>query len=284
MRTPRPCPACTTSGAGHGFTVSGYEFSRCLSCGTHYVDPVPDEDALASLYAQPGYYDGARRQEDRMRAQAEARAAVLAEMGVGSVLDIGCASGYFLDAARDRRIEVEGVEPGPAGADAIARGHRVHRCWLRDLGALERRFDAVSLWEVIEHVGEPAELLTLSAQALAPGGLVALSTPSMSGVPARLLGRRFPMVTPPEHLTLLTRRGLGVLLSRVGFEEVRCTSFSNLGPEQISSGLRRFVVGDSRVAGAVAQVVGRAASVLVAPMDRLGLGSELEMYARQGRA
>lgn len=203
-------------------------------------------------------------------------------MGVRSVLDVGCAAGHFLDGARALGMETVGIEPGPAGADASGKGHRVLRTWLREADLGGRKFDAVSLWEVIEHVPEPLELIHEAARHLRPGGVLALSTPSMSGLPALLLGKRFPMVTPPEHLTLLSREGLKRLLARASLSIEEERSFSNLESEQIRSGLSRYVLGRSRPARLLGASVALPMVVFAKLMDGAMLGSELEVYARRG--
>ena len=279
-RSARSCPACGQHSATRAFVVREYAYDRCVACRTCFVDPPPGPEVLAEVYGRRDYYDTARQQEQRLRREADGRAATLVRMGVHAVLEIGCAAGYFLDAARARGLRVEGVAPGPADAEPNPRGHVVHQCWLEDLPASARRFDAVVLWEVIEHASEPLTILSAAVRHLAPGGVVALSTPSMSGLPARLLGRRFPMVTPPEHLTLMTRSGLACLLERAQVHPTRWTSFSNLGPDQLASGLRRFLLGASRPASTLAAAVARAGAWPASLMDRAGWGSEFEVYGR----
>lgn len=280
----RLCPACNGADARPAFVVGGHPLVRCHSCASLYVDPIPSAGVVAAIYAQTDYYDQARKHESRLRAEAVVRAAMLARRGVRSVLEVGCAAGYFLDALREYGIRAEGVEPGPAGDDAIRAGHVVHRCYLEELPQGVRDFDAVALWEVVEHTGDPLALLRAAVARLRPGGFLALSTPSMSGVPALLLGRRFPMITPPEHLTLMSARGLRRLLFRAGLAIETQTSFSNLTAPQIASGLQRFALGRSRAAERVARALGKLGEPAVRLVDRLGLGTEIEVVARLERA
>lgn len=277
----RRCPACEATRAEPAFVVAGYPLVRCTACGCTYVDPPPTPSELAAIYGRSDYYDGARAQVDRLRSEARERAHRIESLGARSVLDIGCAAGYFLDAARSAGLSTVGVEPGPAAADAVANGHEVIRTWIGEAGLRGRRFDAVTLWEVVEHVPEPIELLRQALAYLEPHGILAISTPSMSGVPARLLGSRFPMVTPPEHLTLLTRRSAMALLRRAGCRPLSVRSFSNLGADQISSGIQRFVTRGFALPRSAVRALSRPLVGLAALMDRLGLGSELEIYARR---
>jgi SAM-dependent methyltransferase len=268
------CPACGGGSTKLAFAVDTYQHVRCLACGTLRVEPPPDEAELSAIYSIDGY-DVARKLELRLRAEARVRSQQLVRLGARSVLDVGCAAGFFLDAARESGLDVVGVEPGPSGADAVARGHRVHQTWLQTVDLGGRKFDAVSLWEVVEHVSDPLALLQEAQRHLAPGGVIAFSTPSMSGLPALLMGRHFPMVNPPQHLTLLSRAGLLRLLERAGLRIRSLESFSNLHQAQVLARMERLPFGGSALAPPLARLCVAGARL----MDRAGLGSEFEVFA-----
>lgn len=276
----RACPACGSWTSRLAWAVDGYEHARCGECGTVFVDPVPPSEALHAFYSRQSYYDNARRDEARLRAQATVRAGRLHRMGASRVLDVGCAAGYFLDAARAAGMRGEGVEPGPAGQEALVRGHTVHAHWLGEPIAAGGSFDAVTLWEVIEHLVDPLAALRQVTGSLRPRGIVALSTPSMSGLAARLLGRRFPMVLPPEHLALFTAVGLHRLLRRASLRVIRWSSFSELRPEQLERGLLSYAPpAVSSLAASIVRLLGPLSVAPVEMLDRLGLGTEVEVFA-----
>lgn len=273
----RTCPACDERRATPAFTVDGFDHVRCGECGTVYVSPLPAMDVVQATYLRPDYHETAEASALRMRAEADARVAVMMAMGVRRIVEVGCGPGHFLDAARDAGLHIEGIDPARTAIEAASRGHVVHRIWLESFTP-DAPFDALALWEVLEHLPSPADALAHMRGWLRPGAVLALSTPSISGVPARVLGSRFPMVTPPDHLELFSERGLRRLLARGGFVPERWTSFSNLGKDAIARGLRRLpLVG--RAGPAVDLVAGLA--VLPARwIDRAGLGTSFEVYAR----
>ena len=244
-----------------------------------FVSPLPEIDVVQATYLRPDYHETAEASAARMRAEADARVEVLQSMGVRRIIEVGCGPGHFLDAARDRGVHIEGVDPARTAAEAAERGHVVHRVWLESF-APPQRFDALALWEVLEHLPDPARALSIMREWIVPGGVVAFSTPSMSGLPARVLGRRFPMVTPPDHLELFTRAGLDRLLDRAGLRAERWTSFSNLGVDSIARGLRRFAFGDSARVRPVVDVLARLGTVPARWIDAAGWGTSFEVYAR----
>jgi hypothetical protein len=134
------------------------------------------------------------------------------------------------------------------------------------------------MWEVIEHLTAPATVLRRLREALPDGGLLALSTPSASGIPARFMGSRFPMLTAPEHLVVFSREGLDTLLRTAGFEPISWRSFSGLDSDTFGRALqRRLGQGPTWFLGGLA----RLGSWTATAIDAAGLGTSFEVYARR---
>jgi SAM-dependent methyltransferase len=85
----------------------------------------------------------------------------------------------------------------------------------------ENGFDVVTLIEVIEHLDDPVHALRQAVRWLRPGGLLYLTTPNVHSLNGRLLGPRWSIFCPPEHLTIWSPRGLRTALSRLGLRRVR---------------------------------------------------------------
>lgn len=250
---------------------------RCNACSTLFVAPLPSADVVQATYLEPDYHETAESAATRMRAEADARVRTIIALGATRVVEVGCGPGHFLDAARELGLHIEGVDPARTAVAAAARGHVVHPMFLEAFRPA-KPFDALALWEVIEHLPDPHDALRRMRAWLAPGAVLALSTPSMSGLPARLLGRNFPMITPPDHLALFTKAGLSRLLERSGFEPVRWSSFSNLDAPTLARAVQRRLLGGR--APTVAAVLGRLGRVPAQWIDRAGLGTSFEVYAR----
>ena len=219
----------------------------------------------------------------RRRSVADARAAILRKFGCRVVLELECGDGVFLDAVRDLGLQVEGITTTAPDAAALARGHVIHPLTphLDASPSDAPRFDAVALWDVLDHVHDPGDMLLQARRWLRPGGFLALSTASSGGLPVQALGPGLAGVDPTPAIAF-SRRGLRLLLGATGYDPVRWTSGSGLGREPLRQGLERRL-GASLPGRALARGLAIAAQLPLRVIDRAGLGSTFEVYAVAGR-
>lgn len=153
---------------------------------------------------------------DRMEAAAGSK---------GRLLDIGAATGFFLGLARDRGWQVCGVEASPhATKIANAKGLDVRAGLLEECDFAEASFDAVTMWDVIEHMPAPGPVLETVARLMKPGALLAINTPDSGSALARVAGTKWHLVIPPEHLNLFSRKSLGLALGKFRYEILQFTT------------------------------------------------------------
>jgi 2-polyprenyl-3-methyl-5-hydroxy-6-metoxy-1,4-benzoquinol methylase len=143
----------------------------------------------------------------------------------GRLLDIGCATGDFLVAARQAGWQTQGVELS-AYAVEVARRHGldVRVGTLTEAHLPPASFDAVTMLDVIEHLSDPLSELKEVHRVLRPGGIVCLETPNWQSIYRRLLRRRWAALQPRVHLVYFERRTATDLLERAGFGPIRATT------------------------------------------------------------
>ena len=143
----------------------------------------------------------------------------------GSLLDIGAATGFFLDLAQKRQWKTFGVEPsGFAAAIGRKKGIQIKTGLLEEGDFAEESLDVVTLWDVIEHLAEPSATIRLIHKFLKPKGVIAINTPDFGSLLARALGLKWHLIVPPEHVNLFNEKSLKVLLEHGGFEAVHVDS------------------------------------------------------------
>ncbi|MCP4437212.1 MAG: class I SAM-dependent methyltransferase [Actinomycetia bacterium] len=232
---PIDCPLCGASGAETVWHEDGYDLVRCGTCDLVYVGNPPDEAEIAQLYSfDGGFHTQLADDSDSASSATDANArhhldVIEATQSPGRLLDVGCATGRFLDVARKRGWTVEGVELNDDTAE-IARGSglSVTTGTLDSLDA-GAAFDAITMWDVIEHVPDPLSLLRDAHRLLAPGGRLWLATPNVDGLfPTAALKvaprvGKWPHPEPPYHLCQFSERTLRQALGRAGFGRVDVT-------------------------------------------------------------
>lgn len=164
-----------------------------------------------------------------------------------TLLDIGCADGRFVYAAARRGIEARGIDHSERLIESGNRrygGMRLSRMSVEELANAHDRYDAVTLFEVIEHVEQPRRLLEEARSVLTENGVLVVSTPNR-------LGRPHPpgdLDRPPHHLTRWSPTALRNALSRAGLSAVEIgMSPGHIGIQEMLLGFRfGLVVGALR--------------------------------------
>lgn len=141
-------------------------------------------------------------------------------MRTGKLLDVGCATGFFLDEARRAGWSTAGLDvSGYAVQYARQQFGLDVKCGMLESVALPpESFDLVTMWDVIEHVADPARTIHLAGRLLREDGVITLATPDVDSVPARLAGSGWVgYKLSGEHVTFFSKRTLSQMLEDAGF-------------------------------------------------------------------
>jgi len=137
-----------------------------------------------------------------------------------SILDVGCGSGNFLLGINSTRFNKYGTEINKEAYDICRRkGLRVV------LGSIEkidfkRKFDVVSLWQVLEHVANPIGLFNKISKVLSSDGLLIFQVPNTDSL-GFLYGKdKWFHLDSPRHLFLYNKKSVMALCQQAGFETV----------------------------------------------------------------
>lgn len=87
-----------------------------------------------------------------------------------------------------------------------------------DLNLASHSFDAITLWDTLEHLLSPRAAIRKAAELLKPGGALALSTPNVGGITYYFLRERWWIIAPREHLFYFSPQTITRLLNDCGFE------------------------------------------------------------------
>ncbi len=226
------CNHCGAAEAKPLFSLKGYDLVECGGCGLAYIANQPTAAQLTEIYsASADYHAGLQQPGSKLWQRMDGIAANHMDFlsrvaNAGAVLDVGCSTGQFLAKARDRGFSVAGVEFS-ADSASFARDHfglAVEQGSIHDSHHDAGSFDIVTMFDVIEHVPDPASDIAAAYRLLKPGGWFVLSTPNIDGLFPRLsykLADRlnyWPHPEPPHHLYQFSIRTLSAMLDKAGFE------------------------------------------------------------------
>ncbi len=137
-----------------------------------------------------------------------------------TILDVGAYIGVFVETATAAGWDACGIEPSSwAAKEAQERGLNVIQ-GTQDAPQLQgRQFDVVTMWDVIEHVGDPSGELAKAFQLTKPGGWLVVHTMDIDSIVARLMGRRWPWLMG-MHLYYFSQKSLAQMLVQNDFKVV----------------------------------------------------------------
>ncbi len=188
---------------------------RCCACGLRFL---PDCETGAARYAdaEDAAYIADR---DQRIDNAALLLATLPPEASGRLLEVGCACGFLLEAARRRGFQPVGVELSQWAVDYARRefGVEAHCGTLAQHNFANESFDVAVMADVIEHLPDPAGELRRIHALLRPGGLLLILTPDISSLAARLAGRHWWALLD-DHCCYFSADTIGVLLRQCGYQ------------------------------------------------------------------
>ena len=212
---------------------NGRGLVQCQNCGLVYVSPRPDSNELYALYGESYFrnddsgtvgYTNYLNDESNIRKSFNRRLERLERfVQVGRVLDVGCATGFFLAQAQERGWQVQGLDVSHFAIEYAKNrfGFDVQRGSLLELDYPPNSYDLITMWDVIEHVPDPKRYVQRIAELLKPGGVFALATPDIDSIPARLTGKRWiGYKLSEEHVYYFSLRTLTRMLDEVGMDVI----------------------------------------------------------------
>jgi 2-polyprenyl-3-methyl-5-hydroxy-6-metoxy-1,4-benzoquinol methylase len=278
------CPLCGGGASSPAFTVGDrnrelsdvpFHYLRCASCATLFLADVPDD---LGRYYPDDYYELPTLEELERAAVAERpKLAMIGAAGEGhSLVEVGSAFGIFAYAAKNTGFNVTAIEMDArccqylrevVGVEAIHSDEPERS--ITEVGPA----DAIVLWHVLEHLEHPSDFLQRASERLKADGTIAIAVPNPQSFQFRVLGRRWPHVDAPRHLSLIPFAALRARMEELGLVVRQVTTSDVAGRYWNAFGweyaLRRH---PARQASTRATRVGaRMLASALAPIERHGM-------------
>jgi SAM-dependent methyltransferase len=234
------CPVCsgkqiTKVFAVKDYTVSGELFTlySCKDCSFVFTQDIPSRDEIGPYYASLNYISHSNTQKGlinqlyhkvRKITLVSKRNMIVAETGIkkGSLLDVGCGTGAFLNEMKSAGWQITGLEP-----DETARRNALELFGIQPLPSDElfnlpaQSFDVITMWHVMEHVHELHEYTGRLKELLKPGGRLLVAVPNYTSHDAGHYKEYWAAYDVPRHLYHFSPASMRVLMEQHGLEVIK---------------------------------------------------------------
>lgn len=222
------CYSCGSSSSSSVtlFKKGPFSYFQCSDCELVYVNPRLCDEETNKLYQegrcfyqmQNFYLPGAKARKEKIyKRKLES---IQQQVGVGSILDFGSSTGYFLQTAVESGWDAHGVELNPFAvkwAREKLNLKNVHNQYLAECDFSPAQFDAITMWDVLEHIPDPVPILSDLKKLLKPDGIFVVETSHYDCLETELLGADNTNVVGDMHIMHFTEKSLRTMLSEAGF-------------------------------------------------------------------
>lgn len=273
-----------------------FDISKCMDCGTGFINPRPAIEWLSSIYEKSGhglkepisYEKVLSNEKEYPNSTVDAKRLVgnavelLPQNNARKALDIGSGYGFYSAAALQHGFEVTAVNPGKWENDVFERmnGFRPVESLFEksNLYGQSELFDLVIMSQVLEHVYDPSQFLCHIKKLLKMQGIIALAIPNFESIRVKLRGvRDNSCIWVPEHLNYFTINGLLNLLEQADLTIVKHHTVSRIPYFTISNylNLKGFL---RSVSNTIVKYVQKLPLYIC---DISGIGFYLNLWARK---
>ena len=216
----------------HGFSASStksltHRIICCTHCNLRFANPMPDEAEMIAAYSESE--DEIHASENGNRVKSFARVikwleadGLIPQKKDYFVVDIGCASGSFLVAGRNYGWETTGYELSRVLSEhgRSKYGVNIRNQIYSSYDFLKKKPDLITLWDVLEHISNPTQLLREIHTSLNPGGTLLINIPIIDSLAAKVLRQIWPFYLD-VHVLYFTKTTLIYFLEMNGFEYLK---------------------------------------------------------------
>lgn len=236
METLTACPICQSAELKQflectDYTVSKEKFTivQCASCGFHFTNPRPEEAKVGKYYQSEDYvshsdtkkglinslYHYARKFTLKKKLKLVTSVSTKRQ---GTLLDMGCGTGAFLNTCKEAGWKVQGIEPSTDARDIAKKNYGLD---LYDVNSWEKfpdnSIDVITTWHVLEHVYKLEEEVKQVRRTLVSGGTFVVALPNCSSADAQFYGHHWAAYDVPRHIWHFTPADVKRFFEKQGF-------------------------------------------------------------------
>ena len=235
------CPICNSnqikeqlSAKDHTVSQNNFSIWHCNACSARFTQDAPAQKDIGAFYASDNYISHSDTKKGiinnlyhivRKRTLGAKRRLVINEVGImkGTILDIGCGTGAFLNTMKEAGWNFTGLEPDTVARKKAAELYNIHPQASEKLFELEpASFNAITMWHVLEHVHELHAYIKKIGELLAPNGKLFIAVPNYTSKDAGIYKEHWAAYDVPRHLYHFSPQSMEQLLSTYNLKLTAC--------------------------------------------------------------
>ncbi|MDD4940135.1 MAG: class I SAM-dependent methyltransferase [Candidatus Omnitrophica bacterium] len=204
-----------------------HKMYKCRFCESMFLHPLPDAGTIREFYCEE-YFRNHNIQylkgldgnsiESRIRlAQESVKYEIHPFKRTGKLLEVGCASGFFLKAAERLGWETMGIEISEFACLFASQrlGLNVMNSRLEDAGLPKNHFDVIVMFMVLEHFPDPVRILQIAKESLKTGGIMIIKIPNYRCVESVIFKSKWHQLSFPYHLYIFSPASMKFLADKL---------------------------------------------------------------------
>jgi SAM-dependent methyltransferase len=228
------CKICGSNSISHKYQLrdfrldkeSLYSYSWCAQCGVIFQNPQISQKEMLNHYNQESVYDLPIPRKGIKRILfthgLHKRAKIIKRFkNSGRLLDIGCGSGAFINfMAKKMNFEVMGTEINETDINYIKKHYSLNVFFgdIGEVGLPEKNYDVITLWDVLEHIHDPKQMIINLKPLLKPDGLLVLRVPNLNSLDSKIFKKFWAGLDAPRHYYIFSEESILKLLRDCDFQ------------------------------------------------------------------
>ena len=231
------CPACKSIDIfpkleAQDYTVSNEKFSiwHCANCTIRFTQDVADQNSIGKYYKSDNYISHSDTKSGLVNSLYHSiRKFTLllkrkliqnqTQLKSGTILDIGCGTGAFLNTMKEAGWKITGLEPDDTAITKAKSLYQIHPQSSSELFNLsEQQFDAITMWHVLEHVHQLNEYFFQLRKILKDNGTLLIAVPNYTSFDAHFYKETWAAYDVPRHLNHFSPMSMELLVKRYGMK------------------------------------------------------------------
>ena len=236
------CPICSSTSSKIVLRDSKFKLYRCSYCITTWISPRLDSSHLAELYQEEywksndpslkgyaNYFAEKSLYIKTFTKRWKMMRSYIPNKKTYDILDIGCSNGVFLEVV-DKHISINGmgIDISKSVIDEASSKIKKPNLVFENIRIEElntnKKFDIITMWDVIEHVEHPVDVLNKVYSLLKRDGIIVFETQNINSILAKISGKKWHHYKHNEHIYHFNRKSIKNILDKSRFSILKMTS------------------------------------------------------------